>query len=141
MLKVFGKPYRYSAGGKKFDENDLPRGYFMWYRAPYILFAVANDRVGEIRVLNRGYVLKNGLRVGASLEDVAAALGRKPEEVGGQRASRNRPNVLFREPYGTPDTARMYLADDPVLLLFRNDIVNQITLLGPESPRRGPAAE
>lgn len=132
VLKVFGKPYRYSANGEKFDENDLPRGYFMWYRVPYILFAVASNRVGEVRILNRGYVLKNGLRVGSSLEDVATVLGRTPEEVSGQRASRGRPNVLFREPYGTPGTAHMYLANEPVLVLFRNDVISQITLLAPE---------
>ena len=132
VLKVFGKPYRYSAGGKKFDENDLPRGYFMWYRAPYILFAVADDRVGEIHILNRGYVLENGLRVGSSLEDVVTVLGRKPEEVSGQRASRGRPNVLFREPQGTPGTALMHLAEEPVLLMFRNDVIDQITLLAPD---------
>jgi len=139
VLKAFGRPWRYSAGGRKFDENALPRGYFMWYRAPYILFSVTENRVGEIRILNPGYVLPNELRVGSSLDDVVAALGQRPEEVRGKRASRSRPNVLFREPYGTPGSAHMYLGGEPVLLLFKNDVISQITLLGPENrPKSWP---
>jgi hypothetical protein len=86
VTAIFGEPRQYIWGQQTFHKWNLPIRYIMVYPDDFRVF-ISEDRIVEVRYEGpgTGYVWKDKLRVGSSLDDVISAIGEPNEIVEGNK--------------------------------------------------------
>jgi len=74
VIRIFGQPQSYQGDGKGLAEENLPDKYVMTYTDGFSVLML-EDRIEELRFQEPGYVFREGIIVGSTLEDVLTALG------------------------------------------------------------------
>ncbi|OHB65016.1 MAG: hypothetical protein A2Y76_09410 [Planctomycetes bacterium RBG_13_60_9] len=130
VVRLLGKPTRYGWEQQTFTEENLPAVYVATV-AQGPQFLVHNDLVGEIWFEGEdlGYVFRDKIRIGSSLDDVLAVLGQPNETVVGEEIlGKNR--VLYKDPDGRKgysyflsarDGVRMFFLDSKVIALYQTE--------------------
>jgi serine protease AprX len=117
-IRLLGKPTTYLWGDKTFQEDDLPRVYIAAFpNGPSIVFQ--GDVIEEIRFSGQdvGYVFRDKIRIGSSLDDVLAVLAEPRETVVGE-AIGGKDRVLYKDVEGQKGRCYYSSAQDHVRMFF-----------------------
>jgi len=137
VIALFGEPVSYVLGREHFDANDLPSRFAMIYPGN-VQVIVSDNRVQRITILAPGYLFRDMIEVGASMEEVFRVLGppRKTMDVDGKFDLRgvSEDNVFFGELGREAGNGLYRSRAQGVALYFRQGRVMQIMLL----PKRQP---
>ena len=141
-IRVFGKPTQYDWKGKTFQEDNLPPIYeAVFPNAPSIVFG--GDVIDEIRFEEQdfGYVFRNKIRIGSSLDDVLAVVAKPRETVVGEPFGW-KDGVLYKDGEGQKGYCYYLSAQDHVRMFFRDYKVAALYLTSAEGeqPRPAPTA-
>ncbi len=82
VIRVFGQPQSYQASGQTFAEENLPDKYLMTYADGFSIF-VHKGRIEELRFQRPGYVFRDRITVGSTLEEVLSVLEPETRTVDG----------------------------------------------------------
>jgi hypothetical protein len=82
VIRVFGQPQSYQGDGQTFAEENLPNGYTMTYADGFSV-SLYNDRIEELRFQKPGYVFRDCITVGSTLEEVLSVLGPETRTIDG----------------------------------------------------------
>jgi len=82
VISVFGQPQSYQVKGQTFTEENLPDGYVMAYADGLLVF-MNNDRIEELLFQKPGYVFRDRITVGSTLEEVLSVLGSETRTIDG----------------------------------------------------------
>ena len=74
VIALLGEPVSYVLGKEHFDANDLPSRFAMIYSGN-VQVIVSDDRVLRITILAPGYLFREAIEVGTSVEKVFKVLG------------------------------------------------------------------
>jgi hypothetical protein len=74
VIRVFGKPLSYQREGQTLKEDDLPDSYAMVYPESFGVL-ILDGHVTELRFQKPGYVFRDSITVGSTLEEVLKVLG------------------------------------------------------------------
>jgi hypothetical protein len=86
VIKTFGQPQSYVWGDKTLKKSDLPARYVIMYPCEFNVF-INNGKIVELRFEgpDAGYIFKDKIKVGSSLDEVIEALGQPEKTVTGQK--------------------------------------------------------
>ncbi len=132
VIQQLGEPASYTSGPQMLDPNHLPSRYAMLYPAG-VQVILSDDRILRVAVFARGYVVREKIEVGTSLEEVFAVLGpprRTVENAAGDEAVRNpEDGVLYKDIDGDKGTCLYRSQSQGLIFLFMDQRVYQIVLL------------
>ena len=74
VIRIFGQPQSYQRDERTIKEENLPDKYVMAFADGFSV-AIRDGRVEELRFLKPGYVFRDHINVGSTLEEVLSALG------------------------------------------------------------------
>ena len=74
VIRIFGKPLSYQRGGQTFKEDNLPESYAMVYPEGFGI-RILDGHIEELRFQKPGYVFRDSITVGSTLEEVLKVLG------------------------------------------------------------------
>jgi len=74
VIRIFGQPQSYQGDEQTFVEENLPDKYIMTYADGFSVL-MHNGRVEELRFQKPGYVFRDGITVGSTLEETLKVLG------------------------------------------------------------------
>jgi serine protease AprX len=85
VTRIFGEPEKYLWGDQTFTKDNLPSIYIAVYPDGFRV-VIKGDKIHELRFekIDAGYVFKDKLRIGSSLEEVLDVIGQPTETVAGE---------------------------------------------------------
>ncbi|MFC1760969.1 M56 family metallopeptidase [Planctomycetota bacterium] len=122
VKRIFGEPERYVWGNEVFKADQLPEQFIAAYPNGFDVF-MSGNRIVEIR-FDRGtpnYLFK-GIQLGATIEDVIAALG-EPDRVVEGKQNTFVDRVLYRDIAGRKGHCYYHRSDHHVRLWFSSNKV------------------
>jgi hypothetical protein len=122
VVRVFGEPEKYGFGDETFARENLPSFYIAFYPDDFQV-VIANGRVIELRFESPdiGYVFRDKIRVGSSLDEVSKVLGRPGKiEEGQKKPQLFEDGVLYKDIDGEKGNCHYWRADQNVRFFFRN---------------------
>lgn len=130
---LFGKPLEYIWGQETFSVDNLPKNYILTYPCSFRV-CMQGDRIMEIRH-ERGskYVYGPGVKLGAPVEEVLAALGDPVETVVGQK-NEFKAGVLYRDIDGSKGHCYYHRPDQQIRVWFWKDRVIAIYMTRSDFP-------
>jgi serine protease AprX len=131
-IRLFGKPTQYLWKDKTYQEDNLPPIYVAVFpNAPYIMFG--GDVIDEIRFEEQdfGYVFRDKIRIGSSLDDVLAVLAKPRETVVGEPFGYKN-GVLYKDGDGEKGYCYYSSAQDHVRMFFKDYKVAALCLTADE---------
>jgi subtilisin family serine protease len=147
VIRIFGKPSLYKRGGQTFKEDNLPDNYAMTYSEGFSV-SMLDGHIEELRFQKPGYVFRDSITVGSTLDEVPKVLGPQTKIMEGKEFRLERgvlytkegdkiepvDGVLYKD-IGGRKGYRFYdaRADQGVRMLFMNDkvVVLCVTRTGP----------
>ena len=82
VIRVFGQPQSYQGKGQTFEEENLPDRYVMVY-ADRFSVSMFNDRIEHVLFWKPGYVFRDRITVGSTLEEFLSVLGPQTKTIDG----------------------------------------------------------
>jgi hypothetical protein len=118
VIRVFGEPQSYGWEGKTLTRDSLPKIYVMVYPNDFSVL-MNGGRVGELRFggPGAGYAYQGKLRMGSSLEEALAVLGRPASTVEGAPIG-GTDAVLYKDVGGKKGYCYYSRADRGIRLFF-----------------------
>jgi len=96
VIRIFGEPVRYFWSGKTFTKDNLPSTYIVGYPNGFSVVMNGNS-VSELRHEgHNGYVFKEKIRIGSSLEEVLEVAGQPTETIEGE-GNEFKDGVLYKD--------------------------------------------
>jgi beta-lactamase regulating signal transducer with metallopeptidase domain len=142
-IRLLGKPATYLSGDKTFQEDNLPSSYeAVFPNGPTIVFE--DGVIEEIRFSGQdvGYVFRERIRLGSSLDDVLAVIAKPRETVVGEPFGRT-DGVLYKDGGGQKGYCYYLSSQDHVRMFFEDYKVVALYLIHGkgtgEMPQRSPA--
>ena len=139
VIRIFGDPEKYFWGGKTFTKDNLPSIYIASYYSNSLQTVMGRGKIIELRFEGQdtGYVYKDKLKIGSSLDEVIELLGEPKETVQG-KPNKFKDGVLYRDIDGKKGYCYYERADKNVRLFFWNDKVTALYLTPgkPTAPKR-----
>ena len=74
VIRIFGKPLSYRREGQTFKEDNLPDSYTMVYPEGFGI-RILDGHIEELQFQKPGYVFRDSITVGSTLEEVLKVLG------------------------------------------------------------------
>jgi len=74
VIRIFGKPLSYQRRGQTFKEDNLPESYAMVYPEEFSII-ILDGHIEELRFQKPGYVFRDSITVGSTLEEALKVLG------------------------------------------------------------------
>ncbi len=126
VIKTFGQPVSYNWGDKTFDKGNLPASYVIMYPCDFHVF-ISNGKIAELRFEgpDAGYIFKDRIKVGSSLNDVIEALGQPEKTVTGQKNA-FADGVLYRDIEGRDGYCYYARLDQHIRLFLVNNKVRAL---------------
>ncbi len=124
VVKVFGQPLSYLWGSQTFEKDNLPNRYIMSYPDDFRV-VIVNDYIEELRFHSPGYVFRDGIRVGSSLDDALKVIGAPREIIEGKK-NEFKDYVLYKNIDGREGNHYYSRRDHGVRMFFMN---NKVTAL------------
>ena len=120
VIRIFGEPTKYFWSKQTFTKDNLPSSYIADYSDGFKV-VIRNDELSELRfeaprAEYAGYVFRDKIKVGSSLEEVLEALGRPKETVAGKNELKD--GVLYKDIDGKKGCCYYGRADQNVKLFF-----------------------
>lgn len=84
VIRIFGKPLSYQQKGQTLKEDDRPDSYIMIYPERFGVLIV-DGHVEELRFQQPGYVFRDSITVGSTLEEVLKVLGSQAKIMEGEK--------------------------------------------------------
>ncbi len=85
IIRIYGEPVKYVAGGKTFAKDKLPANYIMVYPNDLEVI-IRGGRLEEVRHEGAdGYLFKGKVKVGSGLEEVLRVVGRPKKIIEGKQ--------------------------------------------------------
>ena len=132
VLARLGVPLSYVLANKDLDANDLPSQFAMIYPSD-VQVIIVDDRVRRISIFRPGYLFRETIQVGTSMEEVFKVLGPPQRKVDGASYADvrriNEDNILFDRLGGVAGNSLYRHKAEGVALRFRQGRVAQIMLL------------
>ncbi len=126
VINILGEPEFYGWGKDKFDENDLPSRYIMFY--PNRSQAVMMDgRVLELRFHRPGFVYRDTIQVGSLLNNVLEVLPSPDQTVVGKKNEFQK-GILYKDIDGKKGHCYYDPADEKVRLFFAGNRMSGLYL-------------
>jgi hypothetical protein len=121
VIRIFGEPIKYIWGPKILDPDNLPERFILVYPGSFNVF-MFGGKIVEIRYEQGSeYVFEGKLRVGSSLEEVFAVLGRPEKIVEGEDIDwHNSDKILYKDINGRKGHCYYRRSDHNVRLWFGN---------------------
>jgi len=134
VIRIFGEPDKYVWSRETFTKDNLPSTYIASYNSDEFQVVMSGGTVIEMRFRrgHTGYVYKDKIRLGSSLDDVLAIVGKPERTVVGQ-ASEYEKGVLYKDIDGTRGYCYYKPAGQDVRFFFRNYKVSGLYLTAPKS--------
>lgn len=130
---LFGPPLGYIWGENTFTADELPENYILNYPCDFSVW-MKGDKIMEIRHWRDSrYVYAPGVQIGASVEEVVAALGDPAETVVGQENT-FRDQVLYRDLAGEKGHGYYHRSDQGIRVWFMDDRVIAIYMTRGDFP-------
>lgn len=126
VVKTFGQPESYNWGGKTFNKSNLPVRYVIMYPCEFHVF-ISNGKIVELRFEgpDAGYIFKDRIKVGSSLDEVIEALGQPEKTVTGQK-NVFADGVLYRDIEGREGYCYYARQNQHIRLFFVNNKVRAL---------------
>ncbi len=119
VVRLFGLPDKYIWGNKTFTRQNLPAAYIAVYPAGFHIF-LRNGNIIEHRHEGQdGYVFRNKLTVGSTLQQVLEVVGPPKETLQG-KPNAWKDSVLYKDIDGTKGHCYYRRADRNVRFFFSN---------------------
>jgi serine protease AprX len=127
VIRIFGEPEKYFWSGKSFKKDNLPSIYIASYYSNSLQIVIGRDTIAELRFQgpDTGYVYRDKLKIGSSLDEVVDLLGKPAETVQGKPNKFN-DCVLYRDIDGRKGYCYYGRRDSGVRLFFLNDKVTSM---------------
>jgi len=132
---LFGKPSKYVWGQETFSVDNLPKNYILMYPCSFRVW-LQGDKIMEIRH-SRGskYVYVPGVKIGASVEKVLAALGDPTETLVGEKNT-FKDKVLYRDIKGNKGHCYYHRSDQQIRVWFSKNKVIAIYMTRSDFPTK-----
>ena len=130
VIRVFGEPIKYLWGERTFAKANLPSTYIAAYPDDFRV-VISGGKVGELRFesLAAGYLYRDRLRVGSSLEEVLEVVGQPTETLEGQALpGLAKDSVLYKDINGKKGYCYYSRRDQGVRFFFLNYKVSALYL-------------
>ena len=137
VIRIFGEPTKYYWGNKAFTKDDLPSIYITAY--PYSFDVVmSSGKVSELRFEgpDAGYVFKNKIKIGSSLEEVLDVIGQPAETIISQPCD-YRDGILYKDINSKNGHCYYSRRDQGVRMFFGNYKVANLYLTSSKTTKRG----
>jgi hypothetical protein len=121
VVALFGEPAMYCWGNDTFQKGNLPRQYILSYPDHFDVY-MRDGKIIELRYYNPGYIVRESLQVGSSLEDVLKVLGPPVETVEGKN-NEFKDGVLYKDMNGWKGYCYYARADKGVRLFITDNKV------------------
>lgn len=97
VIRIFGEPEKYVWGNQTFTKDNLPQAYIAKYPNKFQI-VIGRGRVIELRFEGQdaGYVFRDRIRIGSSLDEVLDVLGQPKQTIEGQ-ANESKDGVLYKD--------------------------------------------
>jgi len=82
IISIFGKPLFYRFRNRFLVEENLPDTYFMFYPDGFRVLII-KGHVERLEFHNPGYIFRNAIQVGSTLEEVTDTVGRPKKTIDG----------------------------------------------------------
>ena len=132
VIRIFGEPAKYIWARETFTKDNLPGVYIAAYPND-IHVVIGAGKVSELRFEGpgAGYLFKDKLKIGSSLEDVLATLG-KPKEIVEGKPNEFKENVLYKDINGRKGLCYYHRPGDNVRIFFLNYRITSLYLTSSE---------
>jgi len=129
VIRIFGEPEKYLWGGKTYTKDNLPSIYIAAYYSNSLHIVMGGNKIRELRFEGpgSGYVYRDKLKIGSSLDEVIELLGKPTETVQG-KPNKFKDAVLYRDIEGRKGHCYYGRADKNVRLFFVNYKVTALYL-------------
>ena len=130
VIRIFGEPIEYLWGEKTFTKANLPSTYIAAYPNGFSV-VISNGKVSELRFAGRGagYVYRDKLKVGSSLDEVLEVVGQPAETLEGQALSgMAKDGVLYKDMKGRKGSCYYSRRDQGIRFFFLNYKVSALYL-------------
>jgi hypothetical protein len=122
VIRIFGEPEQYIWGGKTFTKDNLPSTYLAAYQDNFYIL-ISRGKISELRFEGpgSGYVYRDKLKVGSSLDEVLKLVGQPKEIVEKQAMPRiAQDGVLYKDINGRKGYCYYGRRDQGVRFFFLN---------------------
>ncbi len=121
VIRIFGEPEKYFWGGKTFTKDNLPSIYITAYYSNSLQIVMGRGKIIELRFEGQdtGYVYKDKLKIGSSLDEVIELLGKPTETVLG-KPNKFKDGVLYKDIDGRKGLCYYGRRDHGVRFFFLN---------------------
>jgi hypothetical protein len=134
VVEVLGKPDRYVWHSKRFSEDELPDGNYLMSYKEGVSFMMNGNAVREVRIGSCWYYsYEDKIRLGASLEEVIAFLGKPYETVTGEPVDYSKNRVLYRDIKGKTGRCYIHYRDIGIRMFFVGYRLRVFYLVIPEA--------
>jgi hypothetical protein len=131
VINVFGEPEKYFWGDQTFTKDNLPSIYIAAYPDGFSV-VIKDGNIHELRFeeIDAGYVFKDKLRIGSSLEEVLDVIGQPTETVVGEalQGVSTRDGVLYKDIGGRKGYCYYRCNKQRIRLFFRDYKVKALYL-------------
>ena len=133
IIRVFGKPEKYAWNNQTLTENNLPETYITEYPNRFQI-VIAGGRVIELRFEGQdaGYVFRDRIRIGSSLDEVLDVLGQPKQTIEG-KAIEFKDGVLNKDVEGRKGSCYYQLSEQGVRFFFDDYKVAALYLTSKET--------
>ncbi|MHC4757767.1 MAG: S8 family serine peptidase [Planctomycetota bacterium] len=137
VISVFGEPIGFIWGKEAFTKNNLPDTYIARYPNGFCV-VIRRGIVNELRFEQQdiGYLYKDKLKVGSSVNKVLDVLGKPKEEIKG-KANDWKEDVLYRDIDGKKGYCYYNPSDENVRFFFWNNKISALYVTSKSSSGGG----
>jgi len=136
VIKLFGEPEKYLWGQEIFQKNHLPAVYIASYPNG-LQFLLNNGKISEIRHEGpTGYLFKDKLQVGSSLETALEVLG-PPTQTVLDKENEYTNGILYKDIGGTKGHCYYQRSDQNIRLFFSNYKIVALYITNPHTNSSG----
>lgn len=142
VIRIFGEPEKYFWGNKTFTKDNLPSTYILDYPEGFSV-VISNSLVSELRHTKHGYVFREKLQVGSSLEEVLDVIGQPTETIIGQPCD-YKDGILYKDIDGKKGYCYYSRSDQRVRFFFMDYKVTALYMTymtGRSSPKTAHPAK
>jgi len=149
VIRIFGKPLSYQRGEQTFKEDNLPDSYNMVYPEGFGIH-ILDGHIEELLFQKPGYVFRDSITVGSTLEEVLKALGSLTKTIESEKYRLERgifyteegdkfepmDGVLYKDIQGRKGSCYYANASQGVRMLFMNNRVVALLVTKREPPNK-----
>jgi len=132
VIRIFGEPEKYLWGGQTFAKNNLPSTYIAAYYSDSLHIVMSRGKVSELRFEgpDTGYVFRDKIRAGTSLDEVLKVVGQPNMIVKGQKLPPlAKDGVLYKDIGGEKGYCYYRRADQDIQIFFLDYEVSALYII------------